>query len=222
MSQQKEPVSNDEEPAAPAEPSEAPAEAAPPGSSLPMSEQEEPVSNDEEAAAQAEPSEVEAETAPPEAEPAGQALDPTAIRIETKALTVDVLVQRMAEGGIDLAPAAAGPVWDGAARSRLVESLLLRLPLPAFYLDASTPERWLVIDGLHRLAALDTFVNGGDLALAELEFLDHLAGKTFAELPRHFQRRILESQVTAHLIQEGTPEPVRAAIARRIKAGREA
>jgi len=65
-------------------------------------------------------------------------------------------------------------------------------------------------------------VNGGDLALAELEFLDHLAGKTFAQLPRHFQRRILETQVTAHLIQEGTPEPVRAAIARRIKTGRDA
>jgi len=147
--------------------------------------------------------------------------DPTAIRMETTALTVDLLVRRAAEGGLDLAPAAKGnPAWTAAARSRLVESLLLRVPLPAFYIDASTPDRWSVVDGLQRLAALDAFVNHGAFGLSGLEFLDHLEGKTFKELPRHFQRRILETKVTGHLIQEGTPEPVRAALIRRIDTGR--
>ena len=157
------------------------------------------------------------DAAPARSEPA---LDPTEIRIETKALAVDLLVRRMAEGGIELSPdEPSSPPWDSPAQSRLIESLLLRVPLPAFYFDASAPGGWRVIDGLNRLAALDAFVNGGAFALAELEFLDHLAGKGFAELPRHFQRRILDTKVTAHLIQEGTPEAVRTAIARRIKAG---
>ncbi len=143
--------------------------------------------------------------------------DPTAIRMETTTLTVDLLTRRAAEGGLDLPPAAKGdPVWTEVARSRLVESLLLRVPLPAFYIDASTPDRWSVVDGLQRLVALDAFVNHGAFDLSGLEFLDHLEGKTFTELPRHFQRRILETKVTGHLIQEGTPEPVRAAIIRRI------
>ena len=146
--------------------------------------------------------------------------DPTAIRMETTALTVDLLTRRAAEGGLDLPPAAKrSPVWTEVARSRLVESLLLRVPLPAFYIDASTPDRWSVVDGLQRLAALDAFVNHDAFVLTALEFLDHLEGKTFTELPRHFQRRILETKVTGHLIQEGTPEPVRAAIIRRIDTG---
>ncbi|MDH3791337.1 MAG: DUF262 domain-containing protein, partial [Rhodospirillales bacterium] len=150
----------------------------------------------------------------------GLPFDPTAVRIETRALTVDVLVQRIAEGGIDLAPAGDGsPIWTEVARSRLVESLLLRVPLPAFYFDAGAPDSWAVVDGLHRLAALDAFVNHGAFGLSGLEFFDHLEGKTFKELPRHFQRRILETQVTGHLIQEGTPEPVRTAIIRRIDTG---
>lgn len=146
--------------------------------------------------------------------------DPTAIRIETTALTVDLLTRRAADGGLDLTPAAGGsPAWTEVARSRLVESLLLRVPLPAFYIDASAPDRWSVVDGLQRLATLDAFVNHGAFGLGGLEFLDHLEGKTFKELPRHFQRRILETKVTGHLIQEGTPEPVRAAIIRRIDTG---
>lgn len=165
--------------------------------------------------------EVEAEVAPAEPSAAGPPFDPTAIRIETTALMVGDLAQRLAEGGIDLPPAAdGGPIWTEVARSRLVESLLLRVPLPAFYFDVGAPDRWSVVDGLHRLAALDAFVNRCAFGLSGLEFLEHLEGKTFKELPRHFQRRILETQVTGHLIQEGTPEPVRAAIIRRIETGR--
>ncbi len=178
-----------------------------------------------EAAPEVEDTEVEgAEQATVEAaadpDAAGPPFDPTAVRIETKALTVNGLVERLAEGGIDLAPAGDGnPIWTEVARSRLVESLLLRVPLPAFYFDANAPDSWSVVDGLHRLAALDAFVNQGAFDLSGLEFFDHLEGKTFKELPRHFQRRILETKVTGHLIQEGTPETVRAAIIRRIDTG---
>ena len=172
----------------------------------------EPVVEDAEVTAAEQPAVEAGATEPP--------FDPTAIRMETTALTVDLLTRRAAEGGLDLPPAAKGdPVWTEVARSRLVESLLLRVPLPAFYIDASTPDRWSVVDGLQRLAALDAFVNHDAFVLTGLEFLDHLEGKTFTELPRHFQRRILETKVTGHLIQEGTPEPVRTAIIRRIDTG---
>lgn len=136
--------------------------------------------------------------------------DPSELRIDTRPLGIDLLAQRLADGAIDMAPAIArSPVWDEAAQSRLIESLLIRMPAPAFYFDASNEERWLVVDGLHRLSALDAFINGKTLKLTGLEYLDNLEGKGFEALPRHFQRRILETQVTAHLIQEGTPEAMR-------------
>lgn len=146
--------------------------------------------------------------------------DPTDIRVETTTQTVDQLAKRMAEGGIDLDSVVTGnPAWDEAAQSRVIESVLVRLPLPAFYFDAADKDRWLVIDGLRRLTALDGFVNRGAFKLSGLEYLDNLEGKDFEGLPRHFQRRILETQVTAHLVQEGTPDAIRLNLFRRFNSG---
>jgi hypothetical protein len=143
--------------------------------------------------------------------------DPTEVRIETRTLSIDLLAQRLEKGTIDRAPALArSSVWDEVSQSRLIESLLVRMPLPAFYFDTSREDRWLVLDGLHRLCALDRFINAKTLKLSGLAFFDHLEGKAFKGLPRHLQRRILETQVSAHLIQEGTPAGVRHALFKRI------
>src|SRR5713101_6007360 len=63
--------------------------------------------------------------------------DPTKIRVETQTKTIDNLVSRMEHGEIELQPEfQRGEVWHDAARSRLIESILIRIPLPAFYMDA--------------------------------------------------------------------------------------
>ena len=49
-------------------------------------------------------------------------------------------------------------LWSLKQQSRLIESLLIRIPLPAFYFDSSTNEDWTVVDGLQRLTALYNFV----------------------------------------------------------------
>jgi hypothetical protein len=42
--------------------------------------------------------------------------------------------------------------------SRLIESILIRFPLPAFYFDATNDDKWLVVDGLQRLSSIRKFV----------------------------------------------------------------
>ena len=60
---------------------------------------------------------------------------------------------------------------EEAAESTLIESLLTRIPVPAFYMDATDDDRWLVVDGLQRLTVLRRFVVDQEFALSELEFL---------------------------------------------------
>jgi len=147
--------------------------------------------------------------------------DPTHIRVATQQLTIDLLLTRIKHGEIDLAPdfqRKAG-IWKSDARSRLIESMLIRIPLPAFYMDATKDEKWLVVDGLQRLTTLKEFAIDKTLRLTKLDFLKQLEGKTYDELHRSYQRRINETQVTTFLIEQGTPDGVKFNIFKRINTG---
>jgi hypothetical protein len=110
-------------------------------------------------------------------------------------------------------------LWNAQKMSRLIESILVRFPLPAFYFDASHEGQWLVVDGLQRLLAIQQFVVDQNLALCGLEYLQELQHKRYADLPRKYQRRIDECPVTLFLIQPGTPKEVRFSLYRRIHTG---
>jgi len=150
-----------------------------------------------------------------------ESFDPALIKVDTRPMTIDLVLSRIEYEELDLAPdfqRQAG-IWTQAAKSRLIESILIRIPLPAFYMDATNEDKWLVIDGLQRLTAIKQFVIDGELKLKGLEFLAPLEGATYNELPRNYKRRIQETLLTVYLIEKGTPPEVKFTIFRRINRG---
>ena len=144
--------------------------------------------------------------------------DPTLIRVTPRPMTIDLLLKRIEQNALELSPGfqRKGGIWTEETQSRLIESILIRIPIPAFYIDATDEDRWLIVDGLQRLTTLKQFVITRELSLRGLEFLTQLNGSTYDDLSSRFRRRILETQVFVFTIEEGTPPNVKFNIFKRI------
>jgi hypothetical protein len=82
--------------------------------------------------------------------------DPELIDVVTRNTTVDLMLSRVRTRRVDLQPdfqRQAG-IWKVQARSRLIESLLLRIPLPTFYAAETDDEVWAMVDGIQRLTTI--------------------------------------------------------------------
>jgi len=80
-------------------------------------------------------------------------------------------------------------VWDDAKASRLIESLLLNVPIPVCYFAENEDGSWEVIDGLQRVQSIARFLRN-EFSLRALSVLSELNGRTFEELPARDRRRI--------------------------------
>lgn len=162
---------------------------------------------------------VEVEPDDPEITKIERPFDPEKIKVRTTNIVVEQLVSRIRHGEIDLSPDFQRSfVWKTERQSRLIESLLLRIPIPVFYVAADEKENWRVVDGVQRVSTIDAYMKD-EFQLAQLEYLNRLEGSSFSKLPRAMQRRIGETQLIVNVIEPGTPEGVMFNIFRRINTG---
>ena len=135
--------------------------------------------------------------------------NPNEIEIDTPPYTIGYLIDHLEYSEINMNTdfQREGNLWTPEKQSRLIESILLGLPLPAFYFDTMN-NQWDIIDGLQRCCSIENFCVKKTLKLTGLEFLAkkdgtvYLEGAGFDDLDRTLQRSIITRPITVHLIKK--------------------
>lgn len=116
-------------------------------------------------------------------------------------------------------------IWPADKQSRLIESCLMRLPLPVFYVAEGKDGRIIVVDGLQRLSTFTRYLSD-EFALSRLgnarnhaEQNNLLSGKKFSDLPVNLQERIEDTQLTLYILDARAPEQAKLDIFERVNGG---
>lgn len=110
-------------------------------------------------------------------------------------LVAESLVEQIKSGTIFLRPLSERPryqrryVWTDALASRLIESIILNVPIPPCYLSQNDDYELDVIDGQQRLYSLYRYLEN-QFSLKDLEVIKELNGLRFFELPTKIQRQL--------------------------------
>lgn len=86
--------------------------------------------------------------------------------------------------------------WSTAQKSKLIESLLLNIPVPPVFLYESDAARYEVMDGQQRLNAVKEFISG-DFALTSLTVLEPLNGIRYSRCPPRIKRALDRASLSA-------------------------
>lgn len=140
------------------------------------------------------------------------------VLIRTESRTVFDVLRRIEKGSFVMAPDFQRDfIWNQDMQSKLIESVLMRIPLPVFYLAEDPDGRMVVVDGLQRLSTFRAFHTGG-LRL-KLKNQPELDGKRFADLSPKLQNRAEDCNLTLYIIDAKVPERVRLDIFERVNSG---
>ena len=143
-------------------------------------------------------------------------IDALLIRHESR--TIHDVIRRIDKGSYVMDPEFQRDfIWPEDKQSKLIESVLMRIPLPVFYLAEDNEGRMIAVDGLQRLSTFQNFV--GDKLRLRLPDRGELNGKKFSDLESKLQNRIEDCNLIFYIIDSKVPERARLDIFDRVNSG---
>lgn len=149
-----------------------------------------------------------------------QPFSPNDIELTNPPMNLGDLMDRISYGWVDFNTEyqRIGDLWSPGKQSRLIESALLGLRLPAFYFEEVSKKQWKIIDGLQRCCAIRNFCVNQTLQLSDLEFLE-FDGYKYDDLPFELKRDLRMLPITVNLLNRGVPDKVKYILFKRLNTG---
>ncbi|MCY4313038.1 MAG: DUF262 domain-containing protein [Gammaproteobacteria bacterium] len=108
-------------------------------------------------------------------------------------------------------------LWNEDKQSKLIESVIMRIPLPVFYMAEDEESRMIVVDGLQRLTTFHRFIT--DKFKLKLPDRNELNGLQFSGLPTRIKNRIEDCNLIFYIIDSKVPERAKLDIFERVNGG---
>lgn len=109
-------------------------------------------------------------------------------------------------------------VWDNKKASKLVESIILNVPIPVIYVSEEKDSSWSVIDGLQRLNSLKRFFDG-KFKLSGLEILYELNKCDIKSLPAKASRMLKNGLLRIVMVTADSNDDIKYDIFMRLNTG---
>jgi hypothetical protein len=122
--------------------------------------------------------------------------------------TIETINSQIKKGNIDLQPGFQRRVaWDDVRKSRLIESIIVGMPVPNIVLAENRTHRgrFIVIDGKQRLVAISDFI-AGNFRLKGLDIRGDLNDKAFIDLPAEDREYLENATLRSTLIRNWSDE----------------
>jgi hypothetical protein len=109
-------------------------------------------------------------------------------------------------------------VWDDGRQTRLIESLLLSIPLPIVYIAEESNGNYSVIDGQQRLTSIVRYLKN-EYALKGLGVMTELTNKKFQNLDKRHQQAVKNSIIRGIIIKKESDPNVKFEVFERLNTG---
>lgn len=93
---------------------------------------------------------------------------------------------------------------EATTKSRFIESLILNIPIPPFYISQDLEGKMIIVDGLQRSSAIFDFLSN-KYALVGLDALPDLNGKSYTQLDSDLQARIEDRELLLYILKPSVP-----------------
>jgi hypothetical protein len=133
-------------------------------------------------------------------------------------LSINTLKEQWDDGTLQIPEFQREYVWDNAKASRLIESLLLNIPIPVLFFAETPDAKYQVVDGHQRIYSIVRYLEN-QFPLSGLRIQAELKGLRFFQLPEREQRFLRTRVMRAIIIGADSAPSMKFEVFERLNTG---